>query len=63
MRKGSVDECMAKCDQIARCKFFIYNNEKKLCYMKDKVLNGSEPLGTWNVAFTVYKSCVKGINK
>ena len=63
MKQGSVDECMATCDQFSRCKSFIYNKDKKVCFMKDKVLNGSEPMGAWNLTFTVYKSCIKGINK
>ena len=64
MQNGSIDDCKAKCDEISRCKFFHYNNKKKLCYMNDKVLTGSEPMDrNWKETFTVYKSCVKGTNK
>ena len=58
--RGSVDDCIEKCKQIKDCNNFVYAKHKEECYLKDKVLTGSEPLRSWEKQFSVYKSCKAG---
>ena len=58
--QGSVEECIETCEKIENCKNFVYARHKKECYLKDGLLNGSEPLRSWNQQFSVYKSCKTG---
>ena len=60
-KTGSLKDCIDHCDSEPRCQSFNYQKKKKMCYFKDKHLNGSEPLTSWNEAFTVYKVCGEGI--
>ena len=60
MKKGSVDDCKKYCDSVPNCHSFDYQKKKKQCYLKDKQLNGNEPLECWDSMFTVYKDCIQG---
>ena len=60
MKKGSVDDCKKYCDSVPNCHSFDYQKKKKECYLKDKQLNGNEPLECWDSMFTVYKDCIQG---
>ena len=62
-KTGSLLDCVNHCDSESKCQSFNYQMKKTICYFKDKQLNGSEPLTTWNEAFTVYKVCGEGIRK
>ena len=59
--KGSVDECIRKCNETKDCNNFVYAKHKEECYLKDGILIGSEPVRSWNKQFSVYKSCNDGI--
>ena len=59
--KGSVDECIMKCNETKDCNNFVYAKHKEECYLKDGILTGSEAVRSWDKQFSVYKSCNDGI--
>lgn len=61
-KAGSVKDCINHCDKDPKCQSFHYQKTKNECYFKKKMLDGSEPLGSWNEIFTVYKVCKEGEN-
>ena len=62
-KTGSLMDCVNHCDSEPRCQSITYQKKKKVCFFRDKLLKGSEPLTSWNEAFTVYKVCGEGISK
>ena len=55
--KGSVDDCIKKCNETKECNNFVYAKHKEECYFKDGILTGSEPVRSWDKQFSVYRSC------
>ena len=59
---GTIAECKIHCDSIANCWSFTYNFDRTKCYMKDKIVSGSEvtkPVLTSEQ--TIYKTCNVGM--
>ena len=62
-KNEQISECENHCDNLDGCQSFnvLRKNEyQRICYFRNKILNGNEPLMCWNDMYTVYKKCDKG---
>ena len=58
---SDLQTCTALCDEETKCESLLYHSEKKICTLKDKLLDGSEQIVKKNkVFFSVFKSCREG---
>ena len=58
---SDLETCTSLCDENTKCKSLLYHSEKKICTLKDKLLDGSEQIVKKNkIFFSVFKSCRQG---
>ena len=58
---SDLETCTSLCDEDTRCKSLTYYSTKKFCSLKDKLLDGSEPIEKKSKTyFSVFRSCREG---
>ena len=56
-KPGDVNVCKQFCNENSNCKSFAFCGNEGTCYLKDKILDGSEATHTANTCYTYYPNC------
>ena len=58
---ANVETCTELCNENEECKSLRYNTNKRICFLKNIHLDGSEPIGKPSDRFySVFKTCRDG---
>ena len=58
---SDLETCTSLCDEHTKCKSLLFHSKQKACTLKDKLLDGSEPIVKKNKSFfSVFRSCRQG---
>ena len=52
-----IGQCKSLCDKNVQCNSLKYCQSKRWCYLKQKVLTGTEPMHTSADCTTYYRKC------
>ena len=56
-KPGDANVCKQFCNENSNCKSFAFCGNEGTCYLKDKILDGSEATHTASTCYTYYPNC------